>query len=183
MHGSPQPPRAIASNPNIEEVGLYLMDGKKPIQLQTTGFSKHKVSMFELLGSATTFGMYKVKQKAVVTGPTASVRSQNRRPVVLLHASEGSSPGDYVAIKLEKKKKTRQVLVGSMSILGGLSGGFEEDTVVKFTSTKLKPRKYLLRFDSDLPPGEYAFYPIAGLQASSTGVTTSGKLYDFGIDP
>ncbi|MEP6743709.1 MAG: hypothetical protein ABJB61_14520 [bacterium] len=173
---------ALASDPKTEEVGFYLIEGGTPMQLQVTGFSKQKVSLFSMIGTATTMGVYKTKQKAVVRGPRASVRSKSQKATFLLRAPEGGSPGDYVVIRLEKKGNSREILVGSFSILGGASGGFEEKRVMKFSSSKLASGKYLIRFDSDLEPGEYAFYPTTGLQSSGAGVSTTGRMYDFGID-
>jgi hypothetical protein len=175
---------ALASDPRTEDVGFYLIEDGKPIQLQATGFSGQKDSVLRALKTGP-FGRY--KEKAVLRGSSALVRSKITRPQFLLHAPEGGSPGDYVVVKLEQKDQTREAVVGSRSVFRGGSTGFEDKGVMKFSSIKLATRKYLIKFDAELEPGEYGFYPVSGLQGGARvpmegGVSATGRLYDFGID-
>jgi hypothetical protein len=168
---------ALGADPRMEEIGVYLIDAGKPIQLEATGFSTQKVSVFDTVKAMG----FKAKQRAVLKGAGAPVRSKITRALFLLHVPEGGSPGDFVVVRLEKKSKTREAVVGTATLLG-VSSGFEDKRVMKFSSTKLATRKYLIRFEVELEPGEYAFYPVNGLQGYGANLTAGGKLYDFGID-
>lgn len=165
-----------------DEVGFYLLGTGKPIQIMSTGFSKPKASYWGVIGSSATIGLIKAKAKGVVRGASATVRTTNKRPEFLFYVPEGDSPSDYLLIKLEKKKDTRECIIGSVGLISGENIGFEEKNIVKFSSEKITTRKYLITIKDVLEPGEYAFYPVTGIKASSDAAVLDGKLYDFGID-
>ena len=137
--------------------------------------------MLGALSMATTARIMKAKQKAVLGGPAASVRTKNKTPAFLFYAPEGFSPTDYWAVKLEKKGNSREAVVGAMGTAGA-SGGFGDKNILKFASEKAAPRRYLIKFEAEISSGEYCFYPASALQVTGEAVTSFGRLYDFGID-
>jgi len=175
------PSATISPNPAVQEVGFYLLEGNQVVQIAATGFSRQKVSGLSTLKMAATAGIAKIRQKAVIRGSAAAVRTTNKNPQFVFYAPEGFSPADYLAIRLERKSNSREVGVGSVGITGA-SGGFEDKDLVRFSTARLAPRKFLVKFEQALLPGEYCFYPASALHASETGVNVSGRLYDFGID-
>jgi hypothetical protein len=166
--------------PIVDETGFYLIEGDKTSQILGSGFSQAKAGGF--LSSAMTYGIKKVKVKAVVRGSAAAIRTRNKRPLFFIYAPDGITPTDYLIIRLDKKDNKREIVVGSGGLIRGASAGFEDKNIMPFSSTKLAMRKYLIKFEKELSPGEYGFYPVTGVQVSGMAVNAGGKLYDFGID-
>ncbi|MEW6208778.1 MAG: hypothetical protein AB1631_10450 [Acidobacteriota bacterium] len=168
------------SVPTVGEIGFYLMENRNPVLISATGFNKAKMGALGTLGTVLSGGIKKGKVKAEVIGTSARVRTKSRRPVFLFYAPEGVSPSEYLVLKLQKKKDHREITVGKIGIGG--SYGFEDKDIIKFSSERIGARRYLIRFETDLNPGEYCIYPTNALQASGLGVSATGKLYDFGVD-
>ena len=164
------------------EVGFYLLQGETPIQISARSFTTQKagggLTVLKMVGTA---GLSKVKQKAVLRGSHARIRTTQERPQFLFYAPESFSPADYLVVRFEQKRGKREVIVGGMGALTGVSVGFEDDTIMSFSHKKLATRKYLVDLANDLDPGEYCFYPAGGLEVAGA-VNATGRLYDFGID-
>ena len=165
----------------VEEIGFYLLESETPIQISAKSFSAQKLGGLSVLKMAATAGIAKAKQKAVLRGQRASVRTSNKRPEFFFYAAEGFSPEDYLLVEFKTKGKHREAIVGTMGITGA-SGGFQDKNVLPFSSTKTGVRRYRVSFESDLASGEYCFYPAADVQIVGDAVNASGRLYDFGVD-
>jgi hypothetical protein len=162
----------------VSEVGFYLLNGNQYIGLPTSAFTTQKAGMTRWI---MTSGLGKTKQKANVPSASATVRSNSRQPSFLFYGPEGIAATDYILIRLDKKKDSREITVGQSNILGS-SVGFEKDRIMDISITKLGPRRWTIKSNAPLQPGEYAFYPASGVQPSGLGVSAAGKLYEFGID-
>ena len=165
----------------VEEIGFYLLEGETPIQISAKSFSAQKLGGLSVLKMAATAGIAKAKQKAVLRGHRASVRTANKRPEFFFYAPEGFSPEDYLVVHFKTKGKRREAIVGTMGITGA-SGGFQDKNVLPFSSTKTGVRRFRVSFESNLASGEYCFYPTGGVQVVGDAVNASGRLYDFGVD-
>jgi hypothetical protein len=170
---------SIASQPDGSgTIGFYLL-ADQPVLLTTSAFTTQKASYVKM---AATMGFGKTKQKAIVSGASAQVRTANRSPQFSFYAAaDGVAPTEYVLIRLDRKSDHREITVGRMNMLGA-SAGFDKDRVLTFSSSRSDPRRWTITINGSLKPGEYAFYPAAGLQTVGSAVTTTGKLYEFGID-
>ena len=173
-------PSADASQlTNSASVGFHLLMGHEPMILPTSVFTTQKASYLKM---AATMGVGKTKQKAVVSGASAKVRTSNRAPQFSFNAgTDAVAPTEYVLIRLDRKSDHREITVGRMNMMGA-SAGFDKDRVISFSSTRSDDRKWTITVNGPLKPGEYAFYPAAGLQTVGTAVATTGKLHEFGID-
>lgn len=177
------------------QAGVYLMadspDGKAKMEfIDRVGESAMKVS--NLLGSAFTFGAAKMKLRAQIPGPSADVRTTERRPVFYMYfpdtgslAAFGgfpivSSPSQFSLLELVKQKKDRETVVASMGITGGSIGADQKKTVA-FTTDRLRPGVYKITPSADLKPGEYAF--VAVLPGTEPEASPTMVVYDFGVDP
>ena len=113
---------------------------------------------------AATHGIMSSKNRAVLEGAHAPVKSTDANPAFYLYdaTSNGSFGGSYFAprsftlVKFARKNDTREIVEGSFNILGGKSG-IEDKAKQGFTAEQLKPGVYKLTLAQPLPPGEYAF--------------------------
>jgi hypothetical protein len=108
--------------PDVDEIGFYLLEDNRPMQVFANGFSKQRMGIGEALKMAFTFGIKGAKQKAILRGSAASLRTKNKRPVFLFYAPEGVSPTEYLVIRLERKGDKRETVVGEMGLLRAQAG-------------------------------------------------------------
>ena len=191
--GNPDDPTAP------HEAGIYIYSdsapaGSKMTMLEPSIYTQGKSGGY--LASAMTYGIAKIKMKAVLRGAHANARVSDPQPVFyfyfeeqsagLSHASTPfggtSTPNEYTLLKFDVKGATRETMVGSMNAFGG-SGGTDDKAVTSFTYTKLRPGVYKVSLNAALQPGEYGFIsggggaavtPFAGAAAANS------KVFDFG---
>jgi hypothetical protein len=145
-----------------------------------------------------TYGLAKIKSKAVISNPNAKLQINNPRPVFYfyfevrnsglsnsgnVYASSSTSPNEFVLVQMEAKKKERQLVVGEANAFGAQSGALEK-YVRPFDYEKLAPGVYKVTPKTDLADGEYGFFyggsaPIADY--GYFGGAVSPKIFDFGI--
>ena len=181
------------------EAGIYIYDetapaGSKMTMLDPSVYSQGKTG--GMFASAMTYGIAKIKVKAVLRGAHANVRVSNAQPVFYFYFEQRSSglsqsstffsgtttPNEYTLLKFDIKGSTRETATGSMNAFGA-SGGTDEKAVTNFTYTKLRPGVYKVTLNAPLEPGEYGF--ISTAQQSSAGSAFGGaispsRIFDFG---
>jgi hypothetical protein len=148
------------------------------------------------LASAMTYGIAKIKIKAVLRGAHANARVSDPQPVFyfyfeeqgagLSHASTPfggtSTPNEYTLLKFDVKGATRETIVGQANAFGA-SGGTDDKAVTSFTYTKLRPGVYKVMLSSPLQPGEYGFISGGGAVAVTPyggAATANSRVFDFG---
>jgi hypothetical protein len=191
--GNPDDPAAP------HEAGIYIYNdsapaGSKMTMLEPSVYSQGKSGGF--LASAMTYGIAKVKMRAVLRGAHANARVSEPQPVFyfyfeeqgagLSHASTPfggtSTPNEYTLLKFDVKGNTRETATGSFNAFGG-SGGTDDKAVTNFTYTKLRPGVYKVILNAALEPGEYGFISTAGQGVVSPyggAATSNSRVFDFG---
>lgn len=133
-------------------------------------------------------------------GLRSSIRTHDKRPVLLVHCSSGAAVGHYYVAKLDTDKRhgVRSLKIGKAVSRTTRPGGRfapDEDWIVPFEVKEESSGTWSVVLQRDLPPGEYGFYinletTLMGNSAIQ-GVTTSvpqqtcfqeGGIFDFGID-
>lgn len=200
--GSPDT-RARVSDPTApvevpREPGIYVdLGAEKPnlMALEPTTFSQGKSGGY--FTSALTYGIKKVKWKAVVRSKSAGFRIRQGTPTFYFYFEQKSSglgstggftgwlsgatsPNEFVLAKMDVKSKERELVVGEFGAFGSSTGTRSKDTV-EFTVEKLSGGAYRVKTAEALLPGEYSFFYAAG--AATFGGGATGKLFDFGVDP
>lgn len=148
-----------------------------------------------MLGSAMTYGIKKIKTKAVIPGPRASIRATDRSPVFYFYFEDKqaglgksyfgvgnlSNPNQFALLKLDVNKSNRETTVGQFGTLG-MSSGNDTKAMIPFKSERLRTGLYKVVVE-DLSPGEYCFLASsnAGIQSpyGATAMLTS-DIFDFG---
>jgi hypothetical protein len=190
------PPPPDPNDPNSpHESGIYAYtekaSGKKMILLEPTVYTQGKSG--GVFKSAMTYGIAKMKWKAVVRNPRANVRFSDPGVVFyfyfeekgagLSHAGSGTStPNEFTLLRLEVKGDTRETVVMKGNVFGA-SSGTEDKANVPFTSTKIGPGVYKIVPNAPLKPGEYAFISAGTTGAFMPGAASANRLFDFGVNP
>lgn len=164
---------------------------KSRMQLEPTVYSGGKTG--NVFGSVMSYGISKMKWKAVVRAPRANQRIAEEKPEFWFYfentshglsnsggfGANASSPNEFVLARMNAKKNERELVVGEFGAFGASTGTRSKDTA-PFRIEKIAPGIYRVTPEGPLPPGEYCFFHAGG--ATAMGVS-SGKLFDFGVDP
>ena len=186
-----EPPGGAASvsDPNLPpaEVGVYWQDAKKFIPIEGQALSQAKVG--GRAGSLITYGVRGQHWDACIDGATSRNRVKDRQPRFYLYALDGTSASDFVLIRLTQKKNRREFQIGSFGGIRAGKSGVKQSMEVPFKFEHVAIRTFKIMLDSDLAPGEYAFFMATGQQAMMTegrisadsGGTVVGRIYDFSV--
>lgn len=170
------------------EVGVYWKDGPTFSLVQGKTLTQEKVG--GRAASIFTNGIRSEHWDAVVEGPTSGNLVKDRRPIFYFYVPDGDTAADYVLLSLEKKNDHREFQVGSFGGITGGKAGIKKEKQISFRAEHAGIRVYKVTLDSDLKPGEYAFFLGTGAQsnmsggdlgASRSGGNATGKVYDFSI--
>ena len=180
---------ASSISPNLPppEVGVYWKDGATFVPIEGQALSQAKVG--GRAGSMFTYGMRSQHWDAYLAGPTSKNRVKDRQPMFYIYVSEGTSAADFVLIKLEKKSNRREFQVGSFGGVTAGKSGVKAEKEISFKFEHVAVRYFKVVLDSDLKPGEYAFFMGTGQQtmmgggrgASPSGGAATGRIYDFSV--
>jgi len=184
----------LKADPNdptsAHEAGIYLYvekDGKRIMtQLEPTISKQSKAG--GMFTSALTYGIAKIKFKAVLAGPNASLQMTDPRPIFYFYFEEknsglsrtnylATSPNEFSLVKMDVKKNGREVIVSQGNVFGAESGTLDK-YARGFGYEKVAPGVYKVFVKEDLTEGEYGFYFGGGDAGASVA-----KIFDFGIKP
>ena len=180
-------PATLSPNLPPPEVGVYWKDAGNFVLLQGQAISQSKVG--GRAANVFTYGLKQVHWDAFVNGPTSNNRVRELRPAFYFYVPDGASAADYVLLKLTKKGDRREFHIGTFGGWLGGSSGPERDKEIPFKSNHVGIRIYRVSLDSDLKPGEYAFFMATGQQSATAGQmagkgaggAATGRIYDFTI--
>ena len=188
------------TNPNDpaspHDPGIYMYaetkDGLHMVILEPTVYSQGKSG--GLFKSAITYGIAKMKWKAVVRGAHANVRNSDSKMAFyfyfeesnagLSHASFGgtTTPNEFTLLKFDEKNDSRETVVMQANAFGA-SSGTDEKATIAFDFTKLRPGVYKVVPKTPLKPGEYCFLSSSGIGAYGAGSAGASRLFDFAVLP
>jgi hypothetical protein len=180
-------PMTVDPNLPPPEVGVYWKDRANFVLLQGQALTNTKAG--GKAGSLFTNGMRNQHWDATIAGPTSKNVVRERHPSFYLYVPDGSDAGDYVLIKLNKKSDHREFQVGSFGGITGGKSGVKKDKELEFKADHVGIRMYKVTLESDLKPGEYAFFMGTGQGATMSGArggnrsggNAAGRIYDFSI--
>lgn len=191
------------TNPNDplspHEAGIYLLqdsDGqKRMLQLEPSVYTQSKSG--GMWKSAMTYGIAKVKSKAVLANQNARLQIDKPRPAFYFYFevkgsglsgsgnaySASTSPNEFVLVKMEEKKNSRELVVGQFNMFGAESGTLDK-YARPFDYEKLAPGVFKVTPRVDLTDGEYGFFYGGSSPMATYGYFGAGggpKVFDFGI--
>ena len=186
---------------SAHEAGIYLLQEeggqRQMLQLEPSISTQSKSGGW--FKSAMTYGIAKVKSKAVLANANARLQINKPRPVFYfyfevknsglsnsgnVYASASTSPNEFVLVMMDEKKNNRELTVGQFNVFGAQSGTLDKYSR-PFDYEKIAPGVYKVTPRVDLADGEYGFFyggstPIAGYGYFGAGM--SPKIFDFGIN-
>lgn len=197
--GKTAPPEKAGdpNDPNAQhDPGIYMYakdrNGIEMTLLEPTVYSEGKSG--GVFASAMTYGIAKMKWKAVVRGAHADVKSGDAGMVFyfyfedksagLSHSSFGTTtPNEFTLVKFDVKKETRETVVMKANAFGA-SSGTDEKANTGFTFTKIRPGVYKVVPNAPLAPGEYCFLSASGFGGTfGAGAAGANRLFDFAVLP
>lgn len=149
------------------------IDSKK-CDLKTLGQAK----VGGRLGSAFTYGIKSVKQKAYLQGKHATV-IVSPSPVIEIELPPNDTIDNYIVVKMDAKGDRRELEVGSAGGLVGAKAGLRAEAILKSSSQVVSGRNYKLVLQEKLKKGEYILY-VVGSPDAIKGVF--GRGYDFTVE-
>ena len=174
------------NNPNVaHDPGIYMYakgpNGMELTMLESSVYSSGKSGGFLLSGI--TYGIAKVKTKAVVQGAHASVNTSDSGVLFYFYFEVSgksfggeTTPNEYTLLKFDEKSTSRETQTAAMNALGA-STGTDVNAAAGFTYKKIKPGLYKVIPSGQLTPGEYCFLPAGG----QGGTNSASRLFAFGI--
>ena len=177
---------------------VYSTDHGTPRMVQLERMAYQGAKTGGMFASAMTYGIAKMKSKAIISGKASSIRAHDANPTFYFYFGEKpsdlsnsyfasqniSNPNQFALIRLDTNKDSRSTELGEFSMWGASSGN-DHNHNVHFRSEKLKSGLYRVTLDSALKPGEYCFMaapPVTSSYMGAMGMTISHDLFDFGVD-
>lgn len=173
-------------------IWAYVSDGRrqKMVMLEPTVYSEGKSG--GVFKSAMTYGIAKVKWKAVVRNAHSNIRINDadaafyfyfeETGVGLSHASFGgtSTPNEFTLLRFDVKSESRETTVMKANAFGA-STGTDDKASIGFDFEKLRPGVYKVKPKNPLQSGEYCFIGAGIGNAFAAGAATANRLFDFGV--
>jgi hypothetical protein len=139
-----------------------------------------------------TFGIAKVKAKAVVQGARATVTSSDNSMAFYFYFEETNpglsyasydiptTPNEFTLLKFDQKRNSRETVIMEGNAFGS-SAGTDEKANTGFTFTKLKPGVYKVTPKAPLAPGEYCFLSPSRIRPHEAPPGGASRLFDFEV--
>lgn len=172
-------------------IGLFMMDVPKVFtKINPSVFSGTKT---HTLAAAFTYGLADSEIASTIDKPYSSTCTQNFNPSFFFFFSEeskakantanwpfiyGSSPNEFVLVKLYATNKKRKLRTGKVNIYAGMSMGVNEDDIVSFTAIPINRYAFKIVLDQPLSSGEYGFIYQG---AATNGIAFGQTIYDFSV--
>ncbi|MDR3735073.1 MAG: hypothetical protein P4L10_05980 [Acidobacteriaceae bacterium] len=183
------PGQSAVGDPNdplaVHDSGIYIF--------ATSGDGSRHMTMLERTGStlAVNTGFGTLKTKAVLPGKSASIRTSTKAVFYFYFEDKAaglgsspllfggiSNPNQFVLVKLNVQKSSRETVTGHFNGWSG-SGGTDQKGAIAFKSEKIRPGLYRIQLPDGTKAGEYCFISSGN---GTFGPGTPINLFDFGID-
>jgi hypothetical protein len=173
------------------EPGVYLEQDGQLVPIEPTIVSETKTA--NRWGAAFSYGISKVKLKAVVLGRQARTQARETKPVfhfyfgvsgagLMFPVPSATSPNEFLLLRMDQKDSRREFQVGKAGVGSAAGGASTDDKVrVAFQSEKLGAGHYRVTLAAPLSPGEYCFFHPQGMGGPVGGA--GGKVFDFSVRP
>jgi hypothetical protein len=187
---------ADPKDPNAwHDPGIYIHASngreKKLILLEPTVYSQGKSG--GQFASAMSYGIAKIKWKAVVRNAHANVKIGDPQAIFYFYFEEKgaglshpqfggtSTPNEFTLLKFDVKKDSRETTVMKANAFGS-SAGTDDKANIPFTFEKLKPGIYKVTAKAPLAAGEYCFLGAGIGGAFAPGAAQANRLFDFSVE-
>ena len=201
-------PAEIEGDPNDPTTphppGIYYWQKMDSTQTMTTLYPTvyKQAKSGGFFTSRLTYGIAKVKSKAVLDGKDARLQTTTARPIFYFYfevtnaglsnttgnvfqpTTAAVSPNEFILGILKTKKNSRELTVGQFGTYGVESGPPDKETR-PFSFEEMAPGIFKVQPNEELEDGEYCFFYAGATPPPTYGVWGTGgsqKVFDFGID-
>lgn len=154
-----------------KRLGIFISEDQELIRVLPSIFSGTKTNT---LGSSLSYGLASSSIKTILNNPVSANIVQNVQPeFVFFFANQNdqsyinngnnwwffaaTSPNEFVLVELDKKRKTRELITGSVNIYAGTSIGVDENSTIPFDIIPINDYTFKVIPTNPLEPGEYCF--------------------------
>lgn len=180
------------NGPKEDKIGLYINDGQELRKIFPTVFSGSKTNT---LGSALSYGLASASISSVLNNPTSTNIVNTCIPEFIFffgHPTSqqnfnngnnwwfftATSPNEFVLVKLDKKRKSREIRTGSVNLYAGTNIGVDENSVIPFEIAPIDDYTFKVSSTDPLKPGEYCFFYRGAIPQ---GGYNNQAVFDFSV--
>lgn len=175
------------------KVGLYYENNGEQKKILPTVFSGTKTNT---LGAAFSYGIASAGIKSILNNAESTNVVNDNNPLFWFYFStqknesaftvgannwwffSATSPNEFVLVKLEKKKKKRELKTGSVNVYSGSNIGVNEKQIIPFDIEIVNDYKFKVTPKTPLEDGEYCFFYQGTIPQ---GGFTNQSVFDFSI--
>lgn len=151
-----------------DSIGVYYETEQGLNKIEPIRYTQTKVNT---LGAAFSMGLASTSIRKVYTGSTSTnvvsstpvfylyyqdeVKLSHQKKYYMFYASD--TPRDIILAKFNRKKRTRELSVGSINAYAGMSMGTADDLDIEVEFEEIRDGVYKLFFNKPIENGEYCF--------------------------
>lgn len=193
-------PRPAAQDPNDpmapHDPGIYLItvasDGSRKMVLVPPANPRSKET--NQYGSALLMGIPTVKEKTIIPGTRAAVRTTEARPEFYMYfppagtmglANTISSPSQFILRMLESEKGYRETAILQTSGYQSFHAPKHDKSAISFDFKAIRQYAFKVTPNVDLKAGEYVFIEeswTTTANSTTRAAHISYRVFDFGVD-
>lgn len=197
MMGKRQTPEELPeSEKSISDslgIGLFMVDRPRIFtKINPSVFSGTKTNT---LATAFTYGIADSEISSTIDKPYSDTYTKYKNPEFFFFFNkegentkpttgnlpfiQGSSPNEFVLVKLYPSSKKRKMRTGKVNLFAGVSMGVNEEDIIVFTAIQINSHTFKVILNAPLPPGEYGFIYNGSPVGNALYCRT---IYDFSIE-
>lgn len=183
--------KSIISHDRLAEndkIGIYYIENDVLSKIYPSVFSGQKTNT---LGSALSYGLASSDIKSTISNSESDCKIKDDTPEFMFYFGSNSnddlsnwwfyaasSPREFVLVRLDVKKKKREMKVGSVNIYSGSKIEIAERHLIPFSIDETAPMVFKVYPKQPLEDGEYCFF-YQGIIPQ--GGYTNQSVFDFSI--
>lgn len=193
--------KSLVTSKDVSSItpGIYYCKGSpcELLELEASVFSQTKSESGIL--TSLTYGLAKTKARSSLNGISSNFNIEDNKPSFyfyfntsnssnfgensnsLMWFNNATSPNEFILVKFNVTKKSRDVITGSWNTYEGMSSGIDESNKIPFRYEKTAKGVYKVYTEKPLINGQYCFMYAGSASGSGYGSTPLQKAYDFGI--
>lgn len=174
------------------KLGIFINEDRELKRVLPSVFSGTKTNT---LGSALSYGLASSSIRTILNNSESINIAHNTHPEFIFFFARqddqsyinngsnwwffsASSPNEFLLVKLDQKRKTRELMTGSVNIYAGTNIGIDENSVIPFEIINIDDYTFKVTPVDPLSPGEYCFFYKGGIPQ---GGYNNQSVFDFSV--
>lgn len=170
------------------KAGIYYNDGDMYVKIYPSVFSGTKTNT---LGASFSYGIASSDIRSTINNRESNNVIKSDQPEFWFYFSPGNnidlgnwwffsatSPNEFVLVRLDQKKKSRELKTGSVNIYSGTNIGVAERHIIPFAIEVIDENTFKVSPKEPLEDGEYCFFYQGAIP---NGGYSNQSIFDFSI--